>query len=191
VAPTLDYFQRAAGAVSFRDHPGRQRLCLTTGTRPPLFTDSSIAHSGYLADGAASAGTSSTIGPPVKSTKPAKYGGSPFAARISKAESARSRVDQDRVVLYSNREEPLAHRCHRRAGKRPRERLHSKDEIEVVVDQPGDRFRWCAIIKLKRAQTILGQAIRRFAACADQDERGCSSLVDAMAPGRITAEPDR
>ena len=30
-----------------------------------------------------------------------------------------------------------------------------------------------------------------LAACADQNERGCNSLVDAMAPGRITAEPDR
>ena len=29
------------------------------------------------------------------------------------------------------------------------------------------------------------------AACADQNERGSDTLVDAMAPGRITAEPDR
>jgi hypothetical protein len=31
----------------------------------------------------------------------------------------------------------------------------------------------------------------RFAACADQNERGCNSLVNTMASGRITAEPDR
>ena len=43
----------------------------------------------------------------------------------------------------------------------------------------------------RAALVVFDMAITQFAArYADQDERGYKSLVDAVASGRITAEPD-
>ena len=51
----------------------------------------------------------------------------------------------------------------------------------------GDRI---AIAAYLGSADIFDQAITRFAAYADQNERDHQSLVDAVAAGRITAEPD-
>jgi hypothetical protein len=52
----------------------------------------------------------------------------------------------------------------------------------------GDRI---AIAAYLGSAVIFDQAITRFAvAYADQNERDHQSLVDAVAAGRITAEPD-
>jgi hypothetical protein len=49
-----------------------------------------------------------------------------------------------------------------------------------------------AVALRRAAPVVFDKAIMQFAAgYADQNERGCKSLVDAVASGRITAEPDR
>jgi hypothetical protein len=48
-----------------------------------------------------------------------------------------------------------------------------------------------AVTLRRAALVVFDKAITQFAAAyADQNERGCKSLVGAVASGRVTAEPD-